>query len=556
MALYEEIKDLDNPEKIEKITTTLVGLKSINGTKGEVDIANFIKAFLYHIPYFSNHPEYVWEQKLENDELGRKNIFALIMGPSDKTVIYHSHSDTVGIEDFGAQKENAFNPEKIKAFFSTYEENVEIQQAALSGDWMFGRGSVDMKSGIAVHLTNILHFSKHLEELTGNVLLMINPVEENEHTGVICSISELNRLKKEKELDYVMAINNDFCTPLYDGDPNRYIHTGAVGKLLPCFFIYGREAHVGETLTGVDPTHISAEINRRINNNMELAENIKDELVLPPSCLFQRDNKDFYNVQTALTSYLYFNYFIYEDNPKSVMEKLLNIAKESCIEVESKLFEQYSEFLNITGLPSSKISWKTEVDSYSELINELSQKGIDTESISRKVVDQNSNLEPRMLCFKIIEELLKQDPEKKPRVIVFFAPPYCPHNYLNIKNEKERKKYEVIDRVLKETEIETGEKFSMKKFFPYLSDSSYLSLHDTDEEINSLVKNFPEWDKIYPVPVNGIRQLNIPSINMGVYGKDAHQWSERVYKPYTFHILPKLIRQVTKEMLNEEDHNE
>ncbi len=550
--LYEEIKNAPLDEKIEKITTVLVGIKSINGTEGEVEIANFIKAFLLQFPYFKDCPENVWEQELEGDRLKRKNIFAFIETPnaSKKTIIYHSHCDTVGVEDFGSQKKDAFNPEAMRKFFANYNENIELQREALSGEWLFGRGSVDMKSGIAVHLTNLLYFTNNLKELSGNIMLMINPVEENQHTGVICSVKELKRLKEEKQLDYVIAINNDFCTSLYDNDPHRYIHTGAVGKLLPSFFIYGREAHVGETLTGIDPTLISAEINSRINNNMDLAENIKDELVLPPSCLYQRDNKDFYNVQTALTSYLYFNYFIYEETPKRVMEKLISVAQESCAEVEARLVEQYQHFVDITGLPHSRLSWQVGVNSYSDLISELESKGIDTDAVAKETINQNKGLDPRMLCFKIIEELLKKDPEKKPRVIVFFAPPYCPHNYLKVESEEEIKKYNVLERVLNETSVMTGEKFSIKKFFPYLSDSSYLSLHDTDEEIDSLIKNFPEWNEIYPVPVNEIRELNIPSINMGVYGKDAHQRSERVYKPYTFNVLPTLIRQVTKEMLN------
>ena len=29
---------------------------------------------------------------------------------------------------------------------------------------------------------------------------------------------------------------------------------------------------------------------------------------------------------------------------------------------------------------------------------------------------------------------------------------------------------------------------------------------------------------------------------MGVYGNDGHKWTERVYKPYSFSVLPLLIR--------------
>ncbi|MFT9849509.1 hypothetical protein [Aneurinibacillus sp. REN35] len=142
------------------------------------------------------------------------------------------------------------------------------------------------------------------------------------------------------------------------------------------------------------------------------------------------------------------------------------------------------------------------------------------------------------------------DPDKRARIIIFYAPPYLPHNYLNKKKEKDRELLAIIEEVLETVEEKTGERFVLKKFFPYLADGSFLSLHETDEEILSLIKNFPQWHQIYPVPVNDIRDLNIASVNIGVYGKDGHKWTERVYKPYTFGVLPSLIRAVTYRLLH------
>jgi arginine utilization protein RocB len=95
------------------------------------------------------------------------------------------------------------------------------------------------------------------------------------------------------------------------------------------------------------------------------------------------------------------------------------------------------------------------------------------------------------------------------------------------------------------------EQFVLKKFFPYLADGSFLSIHETDEELKPLLENFPKWDQLYPLPYETIRKLNIPSINMRVYGKDGHKWTERVYKPYSFNVLPLLIRKATIQILND-----
>ncbi|WNF38559.1 M20/M25/M40 family metallo-hydrolase [Bacillaceae bacterium IKA-2] len=551
--LFLKVKDLPTPEKIEVLTKVLVGIKSINGTYGEVSIADFLSSFMKNIPYFSQHPELIWEQPLKDDHLGRKNIFAFLKGnvKSKTTVLFHAHIDTVGVDDFGGKKEDAFQPDILKAQFAKQDINQELKQAALSNEWMFGRGSVDMKSGIAVHLANLMHFSEQVDQLKGNILVMFNPVEENEHTGVIKSVEELLRLKDQENYEFVLGINTDFITSLYEGDTNKYIYTGAAGKLLPSFYIYGREAHVGETLTSVDPTLISAEINRKINNNMELAENFKGELVLPPACLYQRDNKDFYNVQTALSSYLYFNYFVYKASPNEVMEKLLKKTKEACLEVENNMKRQYQSFCEVTEVPiSPNLNWKIDVLSYEEYTSSLISKGIDVKDISKEVVIKSEGIEKRELCFQILEALQQADPDKSPRVVIFFAPPYCPHNHLRDEVKGEKETLNLINDVLKDYENNSNEVFKVKKFFPYLSDSSYLSLHDTDNAIDSLIGNFPEWEEIYPVPVHDIRKLNIPSINMGVYGQDAHQRTERVYKPYSFQTLPYVIRKLTKKMLN------
>lgn len=197
-------------KQIEHITRKLVQTESINGTTGEVNLADAVKRWPQSFPYFVKSPTNVWEQSIPNDSLGRKNIFAFLKSPSgsNKTIIYHAHIDTVGIDDFGNMKANALDSDALETYFKEYPFNQDVQKDALSGDYLFGRGSVDMQSGIAVHLANLLYFTEHLDELPGNILFMANSDEESQHKGVKSSISEINRLKVEENLDYIVAINN------------------------------------------------------------------------------------------------------------------------------------------------------------------------------------------------------------------------------------------------------------------------------------------------------------------------------------------------------------
>ncbi|MED3700592.1 M20 family metallopeptidase [Bacillus velezensis] len=550
--MYQQLSKMLPEEKIEAITKSLVALNSINGTLGEGKKADYIKDMIKSFPYFQENPSHVWEQAIPEDPYGRKNIFAFIEGNGESlnTVIYHAHLDTVGIEDFGPLKDIAFDSDRLAEYFSNYEFDRDVQRDARSGEWMFGRGSVDMQSGIAVHLANLLHFSERRDQLPGHILFMANPDEESQHSGILTSISELKRLKQEKQLRYLAAINNDFITPLYEGDTTRYIYTGAAGKLLPCFAIYGREVHVGDTLSGIDPNLIASEITRRIHNNIHMAENIEGELVLPPTCLYQRDNKEAYNVQTAVSSYVYFNYFIYEKTAKEVMDQLTAVADEACKETERKLSDYYDGYCERTSLPKKEMSWNVQVYSLEDYLKRLRSRGIDPAQCIGQAFKTYEHLELRMRCFKAVEELQKLDPEQGAKVIIFYAPPYLPHNYLKEESTRDRLLQHVIQEAVDKTAASTGETFAFKKFFPYLADGSFLSLHETDEEVSAFTDNFPGWDVIGTIPFKEIRELNIPSVNIGVYGKDGHKWTERVYKPYTFHVLPELIQQTTMHLLH------
>lgn len=549
--MFEEIKGKPFEQQAEAITRALVAVASVNGTTGEADIARKLEDIVRSFPYFCDHPDHVWTQKLKNDPLGRKNVFAFLesLAPTGRTVIYHGHMDTVGTEDFGSLEPYARDPDYLNDFFRNYDKDDEIRADAASGDWLFGRGALDMKSGDAVHLCNLLYYSQHREMLKGNLLVMFNPVEENDHEGVMEALSELERLKKERGLTYRLAINGDFVSPLYKGDPHRYVYTGSAGKLLGCFYIRGRQTHVGETLAGIDPTLIASKINEALDNNMACAEKIDGEVILPPSCLYLRDRKDFYNVQTAGTAYLYFNYFLYERSPAEVIRLLKQAAVRACRELESFLKDQYEVFSRNCGLIGEAPDWATDVMTYEEFARGLENGGTDVSAIADQVVAAHRGEDFRLISYRIIEALEKAAGEMRPKTVVFFAPPYCPHNYLRHQDEQERRCDVLLDGVLKKAGEESGDVFAKKRFFPYLADSSYLSMTESARETEAIVNNFPGWGKSYAIPIDRIRRLHIPVVDMGVYGKKAHTWMERVYKPYSFGVLPRLIRRLTERVL-------
>lgn len=530
-----------------ELTKKLVSIPSVNTTLGEHDIAVFIEEYLREIPYFKEHPDQVIVQHLKNDDLDRRNVFALIKGEkgeSKDTIMLHGHMDTVQVEDFGNLKPFAFSPDDLANELKKIDLPQEVREDLESGDWMFGRGACDMKSGVAVFMTTIKKLSTMVEKIDGNILLSVNPVEENLHTGIIEGLEVIEELIEKEKLNFVLAINNDYICPLYPGDTTRYVYTGAVGKILPCFYIQGKETHVGQCFEGFDSSMVSAEIIRLINLNTDFSEGYKGEYTLPPSVLKMKDLKTQYNVQTSFESFIYFNYFIHNASIKEIMNKLKKAARIALDNVLQSINHNYKNFCKLSNMEYKEINYGTQVLEYDELYKEA-KKNFDgdldlyIDEITEKCF--KDNVDKREIPLEIARKLCLIAKINIPTVVIFFAAPYCPHNTLKDEDEKEKLVYEKIYGIIKEFEEESEEKYEIMQFFPSLSDSSYLKIDDDNESLDMLIENFPAYERVYNVPLKKIKNLNMPAINYGCYGKDAHKWTERVYKPYTFEVLPKLI---------------
>lgn len=546
-------------EEILELTKKLVSIPSVNNTTGEKDIACFIEDYLREIPYFKNNPERVFIGKL-NDSLDRRNVFALIKGEkgnSNDTIIVHGHMDTVDVDDFASVKPFAFDSEKLEEKLKSLSLPEEVKRDLESGDWLFGRGACDMKSGVAVFMVIIKKLSEAAHKIDGNILLSINPVEENLHTGIIKALDTFKELKERENLNYLFAINNDYICPLYPGDYTRYIYTGSVGKLLPCFYIQGKETHVGQCFEGFDASTIASELIKQVNLNVDFCDEYEGEYTLPPSVLKVKDLKKQYNVQTAFEAFVYFNYFVHNQSIESIVDKLKNICNISLKNVLALTNENYKKYCNITGMDYKEINYESQVLEYDELYKIAKNKYPgDIENMIGKYAEKllEADEDKREIPLKITKRLIEISDIKTPTIVIFFAAPYCPHNTLKSEVEEEERLYSEINEIAKEFSKDSGEDYKVMRFFPSLTDSSYLKVDDDAKSVEKLLSNFPEYKKLYSVPIDLIKELNIPGINYGCFGKDAHKWTERVYKPYSFEVLPKLIlKTIDRYLIKEEE---
>ncbi|MBM7609465.1 arginine utilization protein RocB [Lysinibacillus composti] len=546
-------------EDILAYTKELVNIESIVNTTGETTIAQSLFKTISSLQYFSSNPESVVLEKTTDDDQERYNVMAFVKGKkgkSNRTIILMGHIDTVGIDDFNQLKEHACFPDDLMEALKNEELPTSAKEHLESGDWLFGRGVLDMKSGVASNLYLLKYYSEHPEELDGNIVLLAECDEEDGSHGVLSALKVLKKWKKEHGFEYIAAINSDFVSPRFEGDENRYIYKGTVGKLLPSFFITGAETHVGSAFEGLDPNFIAAELTKQINYNTELSNEAYGETTVPPVSLKQTDLKPSYTVQTALSAYVYYNFFIHSWSPKDVLAKLKEQAMIAFNNALTTFEERYRNYSEISGEPFVSIPWKPRVFTYEEMEHLLCEENGDEFIVHMNEFKQSllkkSELDTRMFAARVVEEAWKWMKDKSPAIILFYSSLYSPRIELTGKTDDELKLINALDQAVETIQPEYPHPIVTRNFFPYISDMSFMALSDDEDGINAVSKNNPGWGTKHYVEFQDIRDINVPVVNIGPYGLDAHKKLERMEMKYSLEIVPNITNQVIQNLLSKE----
>ena len=71
---------------------------------------------------------------------------------------------------------------------------------------------------------------------------------------------------------------------------------------------------------------------------------------------------------------------------------------------------------------------------------------------------------------------------------------------------------------------------------------SELGFQDSREQLDFITSNLVGYKTDIKTPFESMIALDVPVINIGPIGKDAHKMTERVYLPYAFGVLPEQIK--------------
>lgn len=538
-------------DRIKELTLDLVKIRSIVGTREETKVSERIHEILLNLSYYRENPEHLFYVDNLSDPLGRKSLMAMMKGRKDenaRTVVLIGHIDTVGTSDYGSLEEYATEPLILSEKLSQLNLPGQVRDDLSSGNYLFGRGVLDMKSGVSVIINLLETAASELDSFSGNLVVAFVTDEEGNSKGMLSCVPELVKIREKHGLNYQVAVDTDYTSIRTLLDPNRYLYAGTVGKLMPSFFVVGKETHVGDPFGGLDSNELAAKLVEKINLSVELSDEYMGEVTVPPVTLRLRDLKPEYSVQTNRETSVYFNFSTHISTPDVVLEKLRQVAEDSFSDVIRKLNLEYLTFTEKMNLPHKTLPWKTSVLTYDEVYNEVHRSTPKLQSLldeEAKRLMEIGITDEREISLHLVRKVHTLWGEKDPVIILYFSPPYYPHMAVTGKTSEEKRLLEILDDLAVERDVHP---IKARKFYPYISDLSYFSLPE-EQSVESLKRNMPGFGTSYVLPLDEIRALDLPVANIGPYGFDAHQYTERIEIDYSFYTLPDLVLQTVMGML-------
>ncbi|QDP40535.1 M20/M25/M40 family metallo-hydrolase [Radiobacillus deserti] len=523
-------------EELTDLLYSLVQYPSITGTEAEIDLPEYVYSLLETLPYFQQHSEHLELHPLHD---GRQLLTALVKNNNSKnTVVLLSHFDVVGIEDYGPYRNLAFHPEELtKAFLKNKKELPPLVQRDLEqGEWIFGRGTMDMKAGLALHLSMLEQAMQG--EFDGNLLLVTVPDEEVNSHGMITALPVLQKIKRKESLSYIACLNGEPMFSKYPGDPSYYIYTGSIGKLLPGFFCYGKETHVGEPFAGLNANLMISYLAQKLELSETFIEAVGEEVTPPPVSLMQRDLKEEYSVQTPTSAVTMYNLLYLKQTVEEINQKLMHAATEAAKNIEqhfNQKVESYAQYASAFSKPTFSVKVMT----YQELIDIAKARYGETEIKRRHDLLVNQRTQgDRDFSTILVQDVASLCKDLAPMIILFYSPPFYP----SVSSHQDP----LIEIVVKELTQYAKESYDVEleavEFFPGLSDLSFIGPSSTAQSLDPLMKDLPIQGKGYELPVEIMKEISMPILNVGPLGKDPHQWTERLELTYSFEKLPFLLK--------------
>ena len=499
-------------DRIEEILMSYLKVESFTNTKGETAVDAFFNKTVESMPYFQNRPTQYGQYDISDDPLNRHVNYAYYKGSKETYVLLH-HSDVVNVNNYGAFKTLAFEPQLLEKAYLNDDTfiDTEAKEDLYSGEYLWGRGVADMKGGGAIQLALLEYYST--VKIKPSVILLAVPDEENQSLGMRTAISLLQELKEEHDLNYKLMINSEPHQRL--NQKQGVISQGSIGKLNIFVHVKGVLAHAGKALEGINPNGLLSYIVSRVDLSDDFVNETESEMSIPPTWVLMRDNKTCYDISFPTMSYGLLNVLSFTDTPLTILSKLKHICREAV--------DDYIEHVNCKRRKFSEKTSRNWTDQ---------KKGYFVYTLDEFITSNNLS-DHRLVDYpEDIEKVLKSTNDGEPLIVIGILPPYYPA----VTNKYQE---ELLNLVNNFTQNNYQQKYENRMYFTGISDLSYSQL--PSNEIENEMVNILGWQDTYSIPFRGISEIEMPCINIGPWGKDFHKPSERVLKQDLFIRTPHII---------------
>jgi len=521
--------------KILRLFYDMVAIRSDTCTPMERDIEKYIYDWLAALTYFQENEQLVGCEPIADDPLERAVVWALVRGKGEKTVVLVNHHDAVLTDDYGPLAPHAFDPPTLADQMRRIELPDDMCHDLENGDWIFGRGTADMKAGAALQMVLIEEFSENVN-FNGNLLFLSVPGEEYMSIGMLNSVALMERLQKDHDLNYHLLIDSE--SHQRGEDRHSVIYEGSAGKLLALVYVLGKKAHVGNVFAGFNPLMLLSEIIRQTELNVDFCDIVENEVAPPPTWMFMKDRQARYEGSVPGAAMGCLSIISLHRQPSQIDGQLTRLIEKACQKVTQKIRRQQAEY-NAKGISTEQVAtWNLQIRHFSEIFKTAVEKFGEAfledyhqtwQAISRRI-DQNRENIIDGSC-RLLEKILAYDQDPSPTVVLAFLPPYYPHtanwNYPDLPE-----KVASLSRNIDSFSVKNGGgHFKKLNYYMQISDMSFASFHDAGDAISTIGSNMPLWDKYYHSVFTPERTLSMPVVNIGPWGKDLHKIGERVYRP-------------------------
>jgi arginine utilization protein RocB len=552
------IADGELKERIGKLMYEFVGTCTCTGTPMEKAAEDFYLGWFESVDYFKKRESLRGFYKIPGDPFGRSIPWCLLKGSGDGTVVLLHHYDVVDTDDYKSLRNLAADPDALMSALRGGALELDAQSAEdlESGEWVFGRGTADMKGGASIQLALLERFAKMAEDgtLRGNILLIGLPDEENLSSGGRAAPGLLKKLKDEHGLRYVLALNAE-PNDREDGGGRYELSVGSIGKIMPLIYARGKLSHAGMVYDGLNPIKIMSKIVEKLDLIPELIDSIGEVTSPAPTFLYLKDTKNIYDASLPIAASGYMNVMFLQ---KSVGE-IMDVVRKKCVEAFEEAIadveRSFDAYIATGGGKQGAIPWRASVKLYSELREEaVRDSGHEferafsklAEDIEKRVAKGEINLAEA--SHEVIEHTFRYVRDTSPVVVIALTPPYYPVVGNPMLGSGAENVNRLADRIIERAQSRWGDEY-VKYYIVGMSDLSYFMRNPSSGDNAYVRDNMLLWGDLYRVPFEDLDEISMPVMNVGPWGKDIHKYTERVFREDLFNRTPDLMAFAIEDIL-------